>query len=66
MTTMNTKRGGNVKGWNADSVHWKKCGRVPTSATGAAVSLIAWEVVLKANGHIKQVCRTVKYSGRPL
>ena len=60
MTTMNTRRGDSAKGRNADNVHWRKDGWVPTNATGATVSLIALEVVPKANGHIKQVRSVVK------
>ena len=57
---MNTKPGGSAKGRNADSANWKKDGWVSTSVTGAVVSPTAGEVVLRANGHIKQVCNAVK------
>ena len=49
-----------MKGRNADSASWKKDGWVSTSVTGAVASPTAWEVVLRANGHIKQVCNAVK------
>jgi hypothetical protein len=60
MTTTSSKLGGNVKGRNADIVSWKKDEWVSTSVTGAVVSPTAGEVVLKPNGHIKQVRNAVK------
>ena len=60
MTTMNTKVGGNVKGQNADSASWRKNGWVAINVTGAAVSPIVGEVVLRESGHIKQVRRIAK------
>ena len=64
MTTMNTKSGGNVKEWSADTASWKKDGWVSTtSVTGVVVSPTAGEVVLKANGHIKQVRNAAKCNG---
>jgi len=62
-TTMNTKFGGNVKEWNADTASWKKGGWVPTSVTGVVVSPTAGEVAPKANDHIKQVSNAVKCTG---
>jgi len=63
MTTMNTKCGDSVIGQNADDVRWKKNGWVSISATGAAVSLTAWGVDPKVNGHTKQVRDAVKCNG---
>ena len=60
MTTMSIKFGGSAIGRNADNASLKKNGRVSTSVTGVAVSPIAGEVVLKANGHIKRVRDAVK------
>jgi len=53
--TVNTKRGGRGTGRNVGSANWKRNGWESTSVTGAVVSLIAGEVVLRASDLIKQV-----------